>query len=129
MLAFNASHLDVYRLYCRVSFGGLNIPLSPMTDDYTMRCAAFAGVEVKTAAGNTGEGLTQLAVWMAAGLNNLQMIREMGGRRRMEDAEGRLGLLPMAGWVVHEHHWNFYAGYTNIEEGDGKKVVCSFSLL
>jgi hypothetical protein len=63
----------------------------------------FAGLEVKAPDGNEDVGVTQLAIWLAAGLNSIQ---ELQNRAGMTGA-----LLPMVGWVITGHSWKLYIAY------------------
>ncbi|KAM3068374.1 hypothetical protein ACMFMG_009512 [Clarireedia jacksonii] len=76
--------------------------------------ALFSGIEVKPGNGGNDEALIQLAVWFAAGLQNLRRFGELD-ERPPED------LYPTVGWTVIGHDWYTYIVYTT--QGNEKDVV------
>jgi len=96
------------------------IPVSQMQDAYAGSVPLVAGIEVKQAGGDGNEGLAQLAVWAAAGLERAE---ELSVLRREHARQGRshgLGLpLPLVGFVVVGHSWELYIAW---KEMSGTRV-------
>ncbi|KAI9760992.1 MAG: hypothetical protein M1840_002163 [Geoglossum simile] len=120
-LAFNKANAEVNRLYRSLSFSKPHLQLSQMTDTYTRHCAMFAGLEVKAPGWNGDEGVTQLAIRLAAGLNSIQELQKRASRTGT--------LLPMVGWVVTGHSWNLYIAHKCEGEGQTTTVLGPYDLL
>lgn len=109
-------------------------PLSQMSDSYTSTIPLPCGVEIKMSGGDHNEGVTQLAIWCAAGLARLLQLSDLADVDLDTSGVGssatRLGpstveasglrrseLLPLVGWVVVGHEWRFYVSWKE-QSGD-----------
>ena len=82
-------------------------------DANTKRLALFSGIEVKQENGGKDEALVQLAIWLAAGSENLRRLSELGRQEVLPAEEDR----PIVGWTVIGHDWHTYIAYRANRDG------------
>ncbi|OCK75633.1 hypothetical protein K432DRAFT_397107 [Lepidopterella palustris CBS 459.81] len=70
-------------------------------DNRTGRVVLFSGIEVKRESGSKDEALSQLAIWLCAGLESHRQLAEYPAEH----------LLPVVGWTVVGHDWHMYIAY------------------
>lgn len=90
-------------------------------DANTKRLALFSGIEVKQENGGKDEALAQLAIWLAAGLENVRRLGELGQKRQYLAEE----LRPTVGWTVIGHDWHMYIAYRANQHGRDTLVSAS----
>ncbi|KAL4793259.1 hypothetical protein BDV19DRAFT_366909 [Aspergillus venezuelensis] len=107
-LSFTCRH-DLVRSFCdKISLGGHGYQLSQTTDAFTKRILLFSGMEVKSDEGSKKEALAQLAIWLAAGLEEIRRL----GEQVMGESEGSVDwLLPSIGITIIGHDWYTYLAY------------------
>lgn len=111
--SFHRNNADAYELYDRLHLAGLGDMISQTTDANTKRLALFSGIEVKQENGGKDEALAQLAIWLAAGLENVRRLGEIGQKRKYLGGE----LCPTVGWTIVGHDWHTYIAYRANQDG------------
>ncbi|CAD6442215.1 1ef9a539-42cc-4dd9-89f6-13898e29da70 [Sclerotinia trifoliorum] len=118
--SFHPNTPEMSQLYENLILAGLQNRISQTTDVNTGSLALFSGIEVKPENGGKDEALLQLAIWLAAGLQNTRILGETGQNRPYLCDE----LHPMVGWTVIGHDWHMYIAYMDNQNGrDTFKVV------
>ncbi|KAH8710129.1 hypothetical protein GQ44DRAFT_742923 [Phaeosphaeriaceae sp. PMI808] len=115
----NAPHVS--DLYDKLYLAGLGDRISQTMDANTKRLALFSGIEVKQENGGKDEALAQLAIWLAAGLENVRRLGELGQKRQYPGEEVR----PTVGWTVIGHDWHMYIAYRANQNGRDTLVSAS----
>lgn len=111
--SFHRNTPQVSDLYNKLNLAGLGDTISQTMDANTKRLALFSGIEVKQENGGKDEALVQLAIWLAAGLENLRRLGELGQKRPYLCKE----LHPTVGWTVIGHDWHTYIAYMANQDG------------
>lgn len=117
--SFDRNAPEVSRLYSRLNLAGLSETISQTMDANTKRLALFSGIEVKQENGGKDEALVQLAIWLAAGLESLRRLGELGQKRPYMAQE----LCPTVGWTVIGHDWHTYIAYMATQDGQNSFTV------
>lgn len=120
---FACDNDEVLSLYKRVSLGGAGFAISQTSDAFTKRIALFSGVEVKQDDGGKKEALAQLCIWLAAGLNKVQKLGQLGHQDQYSSNE----VLPMIGFTIVGHEWYTYLSYKR--SNDGHDSIVGLDLL
>ncbi|OCK81060.1 hypothetical protein K432DRAFT_381661 [Lepidopterella palustris CBS 459.81] len=108
----------VSAIYDRLEATGTDRNIGHTIDSWTSRLALFSGIEVKREGGSKDEALTQLAIWLCAGLENHRKLAKCPA----ED------LLPVVGWTVVGHDWHLYIAYRALNHRGLDTVVRGISL-
>lgn len=119
--SFHRNTPQISDLYDQLYLEGLGDRISHTTDANTKRLALFSGIEVKQENGGKDEALAQLAIWLAAGLENVRRLGELGQEQQYLDEE----LHPVIGWTVIGHDWYTYIAY-RVNQG-GRDTFVSLS--
>lgn len=115
---FSDTHEQIAPFYAQLK----EFTLSHMNNVMSKRLAVFCGVEVKQPSADIQEGLTQLVIWLAAGLRKTWELMQRGGKQNA-GTEANRGHLPLIGWTVHGHDWRFYLAWLN--DPAASSIVCS----
>jgi len=119
--SFHRNSPQISDLYDQLYLKGLGDRISQTTDANTKRLALFSGIEVKQENGGKDEALAQLAIWLAAGLENVRRLGELSQRQQSLGEE----LHPVVGWTVIGHDWHTYIAY-RVNQG-GRDTFVSVS--
>lgn len=111
--SFHRNTPQVSDLYNKLNLAGKGDRISQTMDANTRRLALFSGIEVKQENGGKDEALAQLAIWLAAGLENLRRLSKLGRKQPHLDEE----LHPTVGWTVIGHDWYTYIAYRANQDG------------
>jgi hypothetical protein len=111
--SFHRNTPEVSDIYNDLALAGLGDTISQTTDANTKQLALFSGIEVKQENGGKDEALVQLAIWLAAGLENVKRLNSLGQGRSCMTRE----LRPTVGWTVIGHDWHTYISYMASEGG------------
>lgn len=111
--AFHRNNEQVSELYNKLHLVGLGDMISQTMDANTKRLALFSGIEVKQENGGKDEALAQLAIWLAAGLENVRRLAEIGQKRQFSVEE----LRPTVGWTIIGHDWHTYIAHRVHQDG------------
>lgn len=111
--SFHRNDPEASDLYNRLGLAGVGETASHTLDANTKRLALFSGIEVKQENGGKDEALVQLAIWLAAGLENVRRLGDIGHERPCTVGD----LKPTVGWTVIGHDWHTYIAYMASENG------------
>ncbi|KAL2810106.1 hypothetical protein BJX63DRAFT_444876 [Aspergillus granulosus] len=107
-LSFTCRDPSVQDFYDQISLGGHGYQISQTKDAFTKRVLLFSGVEVRSDDGGKKEALAQLAIWLSAGLEKTQQMREQVKGEGDDLADWAL---PNIGLIVIGHDWYAYLAY------------------
>ncbi|KAK3216149.1 hypothetical protein GRF29_8g2368657 [Pseudopithomyces chartarum] len=105
--SFHHNAPQISDLYDQLYLEGLGDRISHTTDANTNRLALFSGIDVKQENGGKNEALAQLAIWLAAGLESVRRLGELGQEQQYLVEE----LHPVVRWTVISHDWYTYIAY------------------
>jgi hypothetical protein len=111
--SFNRNTPEASDLYNRLGLAGVGEIIGHTMDANTKRLALFSGIEVKQENGGKDEALVQLAIWLAAGLDNIKRLSNLGHKRPYRAGEFKATV----GWTVIGHDWHTYVAYTATQDG------------
>ncbi|KAF2633280.1 hypothetical protein BU25DRAFT_355489 [Macroventuria anomochaeta] len=111
--SFHRNTPEASDLYNRLGLAGVGETIGQTTDANTKRLALFSGIEVKQENGGKDEALVQLAIWLAAGLENTRRLGDLGQEQPYTAGD----LKPTVGWTVIGHDWHTYIAYMASRDG------------